>query len=282
MQGDQEEALGGGRGAPIIVKKITVTTAHHGGAWKVAFADFVTAMMALFMVMWLMNANEERREAIAGYFSDPRGFGEKLGSGMVGSGGGLSIGEQELHGLADRIQSAIRSMPNFAAAGAEQVTTAVTGEGLRIELLESAKGTFFESGSPSPSRVGRDTLAIISGELAKLPNTVIIEGHTDALPFRGRRDYSNWELSVDRANSARRLLLGSGVESQRIVQVRGFADVQLRKPESPDHPSNRRISLIVEYEDQALEFAPEESAAMGPPAESAAIGGPGGSAGASH
>ena len=280
----QEDREGVGEGAdqpPIIIKKVVVAAGHHGGAWKVAFADFVTAMMALFMVMWLMAAKDETRDAIAGYFNDPKGFGEKYGSGE--SLGGITVDGQSPEELAKQIQEAMEAVPEFAATE-EQIAMSLTAEGLRIELLENEKGTFFQSGSPTPSRFGQETLTVIGKELAKLPNHLkwgihltqvgqetpvtvigkelaklpnhlIIEGHTDSRPFRGRRSYSNWELSVDRANSARRLLLANGLISDRIVGVRGFADVQLRNADDPKHPSNRRISLIVKYDDQPVPFA---------------------------
>ena len=266
MQGQSEE---GGEGVggqpPIIIKKVIARGGHHGGAWKVAFADFVTAMMALFMVLWLMNVNHETQEAVAAYFNDPKGFGEKWGSGKAGTGGGLYIGEQDLEGLATRIEEAM-SMPQFEALK-DQVVSTVTAEGLRIELLENENGTFFNSGSPQPSSSGRQTLSLIAAELEKLPNEVIMEGHTDSRPFRGRRNYSNWELSADRANSARRILIEAGLPAERIVQVRGFADVALRKPEAPDDPTNRRISLIVRYA-QELPPADAEAASGEAPAES--------------
>ena len=131
----------------------------------------------------------------------------------------------------------------------DNVVTTVTGDGLRIELLENDKGMFFQSGSPSPSDSGRTALQTIGLELGKLPNEIIIEGHTDSLQFEGRENYSNWELSVDRANATRRILMEVGLGQDRIVQVRGFADVELRTPGAPEDPSNRRISLIIKYRD---------------------------------
>ena len=106
---------------------------------------------------------------------------------------------------------------------------------------------FFSIGSPVPTSFGNNTLGVIGSELSTLPNRIIIEGHTDSKPFRGRQGYSNWELSVDRANLARRILVESGINEERIVEVRGFADVRLRKPDDPENASNRRISLIVKY-----------------------------------
>ncbi len=123
-------------------------------------------------------------------------------------------------------------------------------EGLRIELLESASGTFFNLGNSDPNENGKELLGLLAHELGKLPNKILIEGHTDSKPFNGRRNYGNWELSVDRSNSARRLMQQSGLGEKQIAQVRGFADQLLRKPENPLDPSNRRISLIVQYTDQ--------------------------------
>jgi len=258
MQGDPEGGLGGGgEQPPIIIKKVIAGGGHHGGAWKVAFADFVTAMMALFMVLWLLNANNETREAVASYFNDPSGMGQGTGGGY-GGGPGISVSKDDLGELAGKIQSAMKAMPNFDTLN-EQVSMTVIGDGLRIELLETEKGMFFQSGSPSPTESGAETLRLMSDEIKKLPNRIVIEGHTDSRPYSGRQDYSNWELSVDRANSARRLLLASGVKSDQMVQVRGFADVELRTPENPEDPSNRRISLIVMYNDPQAAPTTEET-----------------------
>lgn len=123
----------------------------------------------------------------------------------------------------------------------------ITGEGLRIELLESGVGTFFESGNAQPTSSGMSMMKMISGELAKLPNRLLIEGHTDARPYTGRTSYSNWELSSDRANAARRLMRDSGLRPDQIAEVRGYADQRLRKPDDPDNPPNRRVSIIVPY-----------------------------------
>ena len=246
MQGEEQELGGGSSGssAPIIIKKISRGGGHHGGAWKVAFADFVTAMMALFMVLWLMNSNENEKDAIAAYFHDPKGFAEKWGSSQPA----ITISKDDLGELADKIQAAMKEMPELEGLK-DNVVATVTGDGLRIELLENEKGTFFQSGSPSPSDTGQTALQTIGRELAKLPNEIILEGHTDSIQFRGRKNYSNWELSADRANAARRILTETGLGEDRIVEVRGFADVKLRSPDTPEDPSNRRISLIIKYRD---------------------------------
>ncbi len=273
MQGEEQEpgAESGGANPPIIViKKVSGGGGHHGGAWKVAFADFVTAMMALFMVLWLMNSSENDKEAIAAYFHDPKGFAEKWG----GSQPGITISKDNLEGLADKIQQALMELPELEELK-DNVVSTVTGDGLRIELLENDKGMFFQSGSPSPSDSGRTALQTIGRELAKLPNEIIIEGHTDSLQFEGRKNYSNWELSVDRANTARRILMEAGLGQDRIVEVRGFADVQLRTPGTPEDPSNRRISLIIKYRETQPAPSSGEQGAAAESAHGAPSGGSG-------
>ena len=123
----------------------------------------------------------------------------------------------------------------------------VTGEGLRIELIEKEGGLFFDSGSPNPDPLGKELIERLAHELGKLPNTIAIEGHTDSRPYSGTGTYSNWELSTDRANAARRLMQESGVRADQVAQVRGFADQDLRVKDDPQSASNRRISVIVRY-----------------------------------
>jgi len=233
----------------IIVKKKAGHAGHHGGAWKVAYADFVTAMMALFIVLWLLNTSKPVREAIAGYFRDPAGTAGKLGTSTAGPGAQVVVAKDDMSKLKEEIEKAISHMPNFDKLK-DQIEIKVTPEGLRIELLESAKGTFFDLGSPKPNQNGEELLDLLAGELGKLPNKISIEGHTDSKPYSGKRNYGNWELSTDRANSARRLMQQQGLGEKQIAQVRGFADQLLRKPDNPFDPSNRRISLIVQYTDQ--------------------------------
>ena len=233
----------------IIIKKKSGHAGHHGGAWKVAYADFVTAMMALFIVLWLLNTSKPVREAIAGYFRDPAGTAGKLGTSTAGPGAQVVVAKDDMSKLKEEIEKAISHMPNFDKLK-DQIEIKVTPEGLRIELLESAKGTFFDLGSPKPNQNGEELLDLLAGELGKLPNKISIEGHTDSKPYSGKRNYGNWELSTDRANSARRLMQQQGLGEKQIAQVRGFADQLLRKPENPVDPSNRRISLIVQYTDQ--------------------------------
>ena len=230
----------------IIIKKKVGHGGHHGGAWKVAYADFVTAMMALFIVLWLLNTSKPVREAIAGYFRDPSGTANKMGSKNVGSGENFTITKDNVSDLMQKLQKTIQQMPDFDKLQ-HQIEMTITSEGLRIELLETATGTFFDVGSPRPSANGKELLVLLAQELGKVPNRISIEGHTDSRPFAKARDYGNWELSVDRANAARRWMLQNGVRPDQISQIRGFADQMLRKGNDPQDPSNRRISLIVQY-----------------------------------
>jgi chemotaxis protein MotB len=233
----------------IVIKKKAVHSGHRGGAWKVAYADFVTAMMALFIVLWLLNMSKPVREAIAGYFKDPAGTANKLGTSVDGKGEAVAKPKEDMGKLKEELEKAIRQIPDFDKLK-NQIEITVTAEGLRIEMLESANGTFFDLGDPMPNDNGRRLLELLAGELGKLPNKLSIEGHTDSKPYSGRNNYGNWELSTDRANSARRLMQQDGIRLNQVAQVRGFADQLLRKPENPFDPSNRRISLIVQYLDK--------------------------------
>jgi chemotaxis protein MotB len=247
----------------IIIRKKSGHAAHHGGAWKVAYADFVTAMMALFIVLWLMNSSEKIRKAISAYFRDPSGTGQQVGSASAGSGETLSLNKDNMVNLKDRLEQALKKSPDFEKLK-NYVQMSVTGEGLRVELLESETGTFFESGSVVPSAAVRDLIATLAAELGRLPNNVLIEGHTDSRPFSARADkYGNWELSADRANAARRLMQSGGLRTGQVMQVHGFADQQLRDREHPQAASNRRISVIVLYQDADAAGTAPDAAPLG-------------------
>jgi chemotaxis protein MotB len=207
----------------IIIKKKSAHGGHHGGAWKVAYADFVTAMMALFIVLWLLNTSKPVREAIAGYFRDPAGTEGKLGTSSEGPGAQVVVAKDDMAKLKDELEKAISHMPDFNKLK-DQIEIKVTAEGLRIELLESATRTFFDLGSPNPNQNGKELLNLLAGELGKLPNKISIEGHTDSKPYSGKRNYGNWELSVDRANSARRLMQQQGLGKNR---SRRYAALQI-------------------------------------------------------
>ena len=229
---------------------------HHGGAWKVAYADFVTAMMAFFMVMWLISQNQSTREAIASYFRDPGVFettsvasvlnanGEsREGAGRAGMAADDAI-RQELQSAAARIREQLR-----AAAGLKgldrQVDLQLTSEGLRIELVDTEQAMFFDMGSAEMKPEATRLFAIIAAELKSLNKPVILEGHTDSRRYTTTQSYSNWELSADRANAARRVMLKAGLSGDLIAGVRGFADRQPRVRENPLDPRNRRVSIVV-------------------------------------
>ena len=247
---------------PIIVKKKKGGAGHHGGAWKVAYADFVTAMMALFIVLWILSANEEVKEAVAGYFKDPVGFstggGKMIESGSVDLFNGLNdnlITEREYKEMQKKkFEEMQESLMNSLEENAslenllDQVKFEMVDEGLRIEMMESSDGVFFESGSARLNDKAYQILLTVGKEIQKLPNHVVIEGHTDARPFNGRgEDYTNYELSADRANSARRALLQGGLKEEQLDEVRGYADNRLRDKENPYSLVNRRISILIKY-----------------------------------
>jgi chemotaxis protein MotB len=235
---------------PIIIirRKKSGHGGHHGGAWKVAYADFVTAMMALFIVLWLLSSSEQVQKAVGGYFTDPKGHGKDVGNGLRGAGSeSLPIHKDDMKKLKEKLEQAVKDTGSLEKLKKNVVIT-VTGEGLRIELLEGEKGTFFESGSPLPTGYGKDLMAVLAVEIGKLPNKITMEGHTDSKPYSGRADYSNWELSTERANAARRWMQSHGLSGDQVTQVRGFADQSPRNLARADDPANRRITLIIQYQ----------------------------------
>ncbi len=234
-------------GKPIIViKKKSGHGGHHGGAWKVAYADFVTAMMALFIVLWLLSSSTKVKKAVAGYFNDPHSSQKETGSDKMGDDDSIPIDKQNVQKLKEQIQKAIKEQKDLEKL-AKQIEITITPEGLRIELIEDKQGTFFQSGSAKLSDSGQQLINMLAGQLKPLPNHLLLEGHTDAQPYSTDNGYSNWELSADRANAARRLLQQNGVGQQQISQVRGYADQLLRVKNDPMDASNRRISLIVQW-----------------------------------
>lgn len=236
----------------IVIKKVSGHGGHHGGAWKVAYADFVTAMMSLFIVLWLMSSSEKVKKAVAGYFNDPKGTGQLLGTTMTGTGEQITPGkEKALEQLKEKLEKEIQEKPELKKLS-KQIEITITSEGLRIELIEDKNGTFYQSGSANLSPNGRELLAMLAAEFKTLPNDLLIEGHTDAAQYSNDKSYSNWELSADRANSARRLLQQSGVRKDQVTQVRGYADQMLRVKNNPYDPSNRRISMLVKNADSAM------------------------------
>jgi chemotaxis protein MotB len=236
----------------IVIKKKGGHGGHHGGAWKVAYADFVTAMMSLFIVLWLMGSSEKVKRAVAGYFNDPKGFSNQLGTTMTGTGETVSqVSTDELQELKDKLEQEIKARKDLEKLS-KQIEITITPEGLRIELIEGKDGTFYEIGSAKLSSSGQSLLALLATELKTLPNSLLIEGHTDATPYSNNAGYSNWDLSADRANSARRLMQQDGVRTDQVSQVRGYADQMLRVKTNPTDPSNRRISILVKNDNDAV------------------------------
>jgi chemotaxis protein MotB len=234
----------------IVIKKKVSHGGHHGGAWKVAYADFVTAMMSLFIVLWLMNSTPQIKKAVAGYFNDPKSGGQETGTTVLGSDKSISIDQKNVQKLKEEIEKAILKQTDLSKLS-KQIVITITSEGLKIDLIEEKGGTFFQSGSAALSPSGVELLNLLSGQLKVLPNKLLIEGYTDAQPFSKTSAYSNWDLSADRANSTRRLLQQGGVGLDQVSQVRGYGDQMLRVPSNPLDPTNRRVSLIVQWQDMS-------------------------------
>ena len=258
----------------IVVRKKSGHRGHQGGAWKVAYADFVTAMMSLFIVLWLMNSSEKVRKAVAGYFNDPRGIASLVGTTMAGTGeNAISAANDNLQRLKERLEREIKARTDLEMLS-KQIEITITPEGLRIELLEDKNGTFYQSGSARLSDRGQELLALLAEELKTLPNHLLIEGHTDATQYSNGADYSNWELSADRANAARRLMQRDGVRSDQVTQVRGYADQLLRVKSNPYDPSNRRISILVKNREIPMPQLQGGVVVNGPPTLSTGVKAP--------
>ncbi|MCL4684003.1 OmpA family protein [Myxococcota bacterium] len=265
-------AAGASRPTLIVVRKHKKHhTPHHGGAWKVAYADFVTAMMAFFLVMWLVNQNKDVKTAVGGYFRDPLGTEQLAGSkssqgadGILSAGSGATEGqsgilelpasrameqaahereEEQLERLAERVREVLADLPGFSEIS-HLVQVELTEEGLRIELMESEKGTFFERGSRQLTGVGSEVVRVLAPTIAASRHAVVIEGHTDSLAYASE-SYSNWDLSTDRANAARKLLVAKGLDRSQIKEIRGYAAERPRFTERPEDPRNRRISILM-------------------------------------
>ncbi len=261
---------------PIIIKRVKKGGhgGHHGGSWKVAYADFVTAMMALFLLLWLLETTpKEDLKALEGYFQSPSMIQANGGasSAVIDMGGGMDApkgeggtilktnpkdgageaedGEsqrksQDFKELMQKLEENIRNHPTLHSFR-EQIYLDVTEEGLRIQIVDKKNRPMFDSGKATLKPYARVILREIGKVLADVPNMISISGHTDSTPFAGRRNYSNWELSSDRANAARRELVESALPEEQIIRVVGLADSVPFLPDEPDAPINRRISIVV-------------------------------------
>ncbi len=235
------------------VKKARAHGGHHGGAWKVAYADFVTAMMALFLVLWLVSqADVELKQQIASYFRNPGVFDSTAG-GIISGAKKVSKEptsqtskdeEQALFSVAQTLQKQFETKPQFSKYK-DRVQIEVTEEGLRIQLIDKADRVSFESGSSDLGEDAKSVLAEIAQTICEMPNKINIGGHTDSRVFPSNNGYTNWELSADRANAARRTLEASCVKPEQIRRIVGFADTELLVPNDPYAPANRRISITV-------------------------------------
>jgi chemotaxis protein MotB len=268
---------------PIVVKRIRkVQGGHHGGAWKIAYADFVTAMMAFFLLMWLLGSTTKGElEGIAEYFKTPLKVALQGGSGSGDSssiiqGGGKDLtrttgqvknGEKpperktinlaaaqaelerqetlRLRDLKAKVEAAIEASPTLRAFR-NQIKVELTPEGLRIQIIDEQNRPMFDVGSAVLKDYTREIVREIAKVLNDVPNRISLSGHTDAKPYAGgERGYSNWELSVERANTLRRELVAGGIEERKIVRVVGLGSAVLLDRTDPFNPSNRRISVTV-------------------------------------
>ena len=267
---------------PIIVKRVKkVAGGHHGGAWKIAFADFATAMMAFFLVMWLMSvATPEQKKLISGYFKDPIGFSESASPYVIDLGGSptpapdrtLNQQEQDAADAAEeadaevdleqaesiaeevereRLELLLQELQNKVDENPQlqrfkdQILFEITQDGLRIQIMDAENRPMFASGSARLQPYFEDILLALTDTIAAVPNKISISGHTDAKPFAGRGDFGNWELSADRANAARRVLIAGGYDEAQVARVVGYASSALFDRDDPLNPVNRRIDIVV-------------------------------------
>ena len=269
---------------PIIVKRVKKGGhAAHGGAWKIAYADFVTAMMAFFLLMWLLGSTTEGdKKGISDYFQSPLKVAMQGGSGAGASasvinGGGADLlqstgqakrGEgtdkrakklaseqakaeaakrdaRALAALSAKIAASISSNPKLQDFGS-QIRLEITPDGLLIQIVDDQKRPMFDSGSAVLKPYMRDILRELGSALLDVENKISLDGHTDRSPYSNDgRGYSNWELSADRANASRRELVAAGMPDEKLVRVVGMASSLLLEPDNPLSPSNRRISILV-------------------------------------
>ena len=250
----------------IIIKKKPRHEGSHGGAWKVAYADFITALMAFFLVMWLVSQDQVIKDNIQGYFNDPANWGKLKDGGksilkgsntILGGSGGMPIetritetkAREVLKRAGERINDVLTGLPDFESIK-DHIEIELTEEGLRIELIESLSSDdesayFFKLGKSELSPRGEEILTAITKEIVTLDNDIIIEGHTDSRQYLYKDKYSNWELSTDRANAARKLMKNEGLKEKRMQEIRGFAANRPKIVDNPKDVRNRRISIVI-------------------------------------
>ncbi|APX92997.1 flagellar motor protein MotB [Halomonas sp. 1513] len=256
---------------PIIIKRKKVVHAHHGGSWKIALADFMTAMMALFLVLWILaTASEEQLQSVAEYFSTPLSVaiagGDRTSSSdsAIPGGGPDPVHEEgermridmrtqsrssdeirRFRNLQQRMETLIEGDPQLRELR-RQIRFDMTPEGLRVQLVDTEQRPMFELGSDAVAPYMRDLLRAIAPLLNDMDNPLSLSGHTDSIPYSGGyRGYSNWELSSDRANASRRELVAGGLDPDKLLRVAGMGDRVPLSDTQPDDPVNRRIAIVV-------------------------------------
>ncbi|MCQ4294143.1 flagellar motor protein MotB [Pseudomonas stutzeri] len=288
---------------PIIVKRVKkVAAGHHGGAWKIAFADFATAMMAFFLVMWLMSsATPEQKKLISGYFQDPIGFTESASPHVIDLGGTptpspdrtlnqelepaqkeAQIDSEQAETFAEqlereRLDLVLQELQNKVDESPElqkfkdQILFEITQDGLRIQIMDAANRPMFALGSAQLQPYFEDILLALVDTIAAVPNKISVSGHTDAKPFSGRGDFGNWELSAGRANAARRTLVIGGYPEDQIARVVGYASSALFDRQDPLNPVNRRIDILVLTKKAQRSIEGEQPDAAGRPDAEGAV-----------
>ncbi len=243
---------GEGEGHSRHRRKHAVHSGHHGGAWKVAYADFVTALLALFIVLWVLGQDDKVKQAVQAYFRDPTGY-SKIGGVPFSVGKGATISpaagavkaaiERKLEEDIGHLQEMLEETEELKKFS-DQIYFELTDEGIRMEFRDAPKFSFFRVGSAQVSPELEEIFRILTPEVIKMDYPVVIEGHTDDRPY-GNKDYTNWELSADRANAVRRIMLNFGLLQERVSEVRSYASTKLLKPAEPFAEENRRVSILL-------------------------------------
>ena len=298
---------------PIIIKRVKrYGGGHHGGAWKIAFADFATAMMAFFLVLWLLStATPEQKIAIAGYFKDPIGFSESGTPYVIDLGGSpqmapektinpeqkaeptpdtsIQMNKEQVETMAEqvereRLELLLQELQNKVEENPQlqkfkdQILFEITQDGLRIQIMDAENRPMFDIGSARLQPYFEDILLAMADTIKAVPNKISISGHTDAKPYSGSGEFGNWELSANRANAARRALVAGGYPDEQVARVVGYASSSLFDRKDPFNPVNRRIDIIVLTKKAQRTIEGEQGTPETPPTQAPAPAAPGASA----
>ncbi|MBK5012535.1 flagellar motor protein MotB [Pseudomonas sp. S60] len=292
---------------PIIVKRVKrFGGGHHGGAWKIAFADFATAMMAFFLVLWLLStATPEQKIAIAGYFKDPIGFSESGTPYVIDLGGSpelapektinptekseptpdntIEVNKDQVETMAEqvereRLELLLQELQNKVEENPQlqkfkdQILFEITQDGLRIQIMDAENRPMFDIGSARLQPYFEDILLAMADTIKTVPNKISVSGHTDAKPYAGTGEFGNWELSANRANAARRALVAGGYPDDQVARVVGYASSSLFDRKNPFNPVNRRIDIIVLTKKAQRDIEGEQGSKQAPAAPASAPG----------